>query len=156
VENTLEKLRKKILIVDDDQSVSDTLKRILEAEGHCVDVAKTGGEAIEKSRNITYNLALLDVRLPDMEGTKLLSRIHQGKPRTRMIMITGYPSLENVVEALNQGADGYLIKPIDPAKLVRMIGEQLNHQEAEAKSVKIEKKLKEVKQTQSLLKFYGD
>ena len=128
--SAMEMLRKQILVVDDDKSIRDSLKQILELEGYCVDIAETGGEAIEKSRNVTYNLALLDIRLPDMEGTKLLSRLHQGEPRTRMIMITGYPSLENIVNSLNQGADGYLSKPVNPVKLMRMIKEQLKHQEA--------------------------
>ena len=120
-----------ILVVDDDKSILESLKLILQAEGYIVDTAETGAQAMEKSRNRYYNLALLDIRLPDMQGTELLTRMDMGVPRTRAIMITGYPSLDSTVESLNLGADGYLIKPIEPEKLLKIIEEKLKEQEEE-------------------------
>jgi len=63
-----------------------------------------------------------------MEGTKLLTTIHETLPKMRKIMITGYPSLENAVEALNLGADAYIIKPVKPEKLLALIEEKLEEQ----------------------------
>ena len=127
----IENNRKKILIVDDDRAILGSLESILQSEGYTVETAETGGEAIEKSRTHRYNLALLDIRLPDMEGTQLLTKMFFGTPRMRTIMITGFPTLEDAVESLNSGADGYMAKPIDPRKLLKVIEEKLGEQEIE-------------------------
>jgi len=121
--------KKNILVVDDDKSVLGSLKDILQSEGFSVDVAETGREAIEKSEARFYNLALLDIKLPDMEGTKLLIKLHRDTPQTIKIMITGYPSLENAVEALNLGADAYIMKPVNPERLLKVVDEKLKEQE---------------------------
>jgi len=120
--------KKSILIVDDDRTILQTLKAILESRGYISDTAETGGEAIEKSKAKLFDLALLDIKLPDMEGTKLLTMMHENLPKTVKIMITGYPSLENAVEALNHEADAYVMKPFEPEKLLALIEEKLEEQ----------------------------
>jgi DNA-binding NtrC family response regulator len=124
----LTKAKPRILVVEDDDNIRETLSKILEQQGYEVDTAKTGQEAIEKSLAKFYNLALFDIKLPDMEGTKLLTAINETLPRMRKIMVTGYPSLENAVESLNKGADAYIIKPVKPEKLLTLIKEQLEQQ----------------------------
>jgi DNA-binding response OmpR family regulator len=104
--------KKSILIVDDDKAVLGVIKDILELQGYRVDTAETGQEALEKTKTRYYNLALLDIKLPDIEGTQLLTKMHRDIPKMMKIMITGYASLENAVESLNLGADAYLMKPI--------------------------------------------
>jgi DNA-binding NtrC family response regulator len=123
----------RILIVDDDESIRKVLKTILEEEGYWVDTAANGKEAIRKSHRKFYNLALIDIRLPDMEGTKLLKRIKETVPKMRKIIITGYPSIQNAIEAVNQGADGYIVKPFDMPNVLATIKEQLKKQEEEKK-----------------------
>ena len=123
----------RILIVDDDQNIRKTMLMILEDEGYKVDLASTGKEGLQKSNEKTYNIALLDIRLPDMEGVELLKLMKINVPRTRKIMVTGYPSTQNAVDALNQNADAYLIKPVDIEKLLETIKEQLQLQEEERK-----------------------
>ena len=118
----------KILVVDDDENIRNTMKVILEDEGFIVDLAATGKEAIQKTENTSYNLALLDIRLPDMEGVELLKLMKDRVPRTRKIMVTGYPSMQNAVTALNKNADAYLIKPINVEKLLNTVKEQLQLQ----------------------------
>jgi len=118
-----------ILIVDDDRTILQTLKAILESKGYITDTAETGGEAIEKSESKFFNLALLDVRLPDMEGTKLLTEMKDTHPTMVKIMITGHASLENAVESLNLGAHAYLMKPVKPEELLKTIEEKLKAQE---------------------------
>jgi len=117
-----------ILIVEDDTNIRETLNTILQQKGYNTDTARNGQEAIQKSKARFFNLALLDIKLPDMEGTKLLTTMHENLPKMRKIMITGYPSLENAVEALNHGADAYIIKPVPPEKLLALIEEKLEEQ----------------------------
>ena len=114
-----------ILIVDDSEDILETLRAILDEKGYDVDTAESGGEAIEKSRKNFYNLALLDIRLPDMEGTQLLTGMKETRPKMVKIMITGYASLENAAEALNLGADAYITKPVNPENLLKVIDEKL-------------------------------
>jgi two-component system response regulator HydG len=117
-----------ILIVEDDANIRKTLSSILQQKGYKTDAAKDGQEAIQKSKTKFFNMVLLDIKLPDMEGTKLLTTMHKDQPKMMKIMITGYPSLENAVEALNLGADAYIIKPVKPEKLLALIKEKLDEQ----------------------------
>jgi DNA-binding NtrC family response regulator len=123
----------RILIVDDDDTIRSTMKAILEDEGYEVDLAASGKEGVQKAKETSYNIALLDIRLPDMEGVELLKLMKPAVPRTRKIMVTGYPSTQNAIEALNKNADAYLIKPVDIEKLLTTIKEQLKLQEEEKK-----------------------
>lgn len=109
------------------------MKAILEEEGYTVDLAASGKEGIQKTNEQTYNIALLDIRLPDMEGVQLLKLMKDNIPKTRKIMVTGYPSTQNAIEALNKNADAYLIKPVDIEKLLGTIKDQLRLQEEEKK-----------------------
>ncbi len=123
----------RILIVDDDASIRATFSAILEEEGYVVDTAENGEEAIKKSNSQFFNLALIDIRLPDMEGTRLLTALKQGVPSMIKIIVTGYPSLGNCAEALNQGADGYLFKPVDLKTLLKTIKAHLEKQREASK-----------------------
>jgi len=120
--------RKKILIVDDDKDILDSLKAFLELKGYNVDTAENGAEAIEKSKAELFNLALLDIKLPDMEGTELLTKMHGTIPRMMKIMLTGHATLKNAVTSLNLGADAYLLKPVNPKDLLRVVEEKLREQ----------------------------
>ena len=121
----------RIIIVDDDENIRKTMKAILEDEGYIVDLAINGNEAIEMTQERAYNIALLDIRLPDMEGVELLKLIKDNVPRTRKIMVTGYPSMQNAITALNKNADAYLVKPVNVEKLLDTVREQLRLQEEE-------------------------
>ena len=125
--------RPRILIVDDDESIRKVLVAVLEENEYVVDSAKDGKEAIEKTSRGFYNLALVDIRLPDSEGTKLIAKMKETTPRMRKIIITGYPSLQNAVDALNKGADAYIMKPFDMDKVLQTIKEQLEKQQEEKK-----------------------
>src|SRR5674476_767735 len=101
--------KKTILVVDDDKSILRTFTRILQKSGYEIDVAETGKEAMEKTESRHYDLALVDIRLPDMDGTDLLAKLKKQLQHTVKIMITGFPSLETGVKALDEGADAYLV-----------------------------------------------
>jgi len=123
--------RRRILIVDDDPTIRRTMAVILQHEGYMVDTAENGEQAIAKSEENFYNLALIDVRLPDIEGTKLLSLLRETYPRMVKIIMTGFPVLDNAVEAINRGVDGYLTKPMSTEKLLKMVRDHLAKQEKE-------------------------
>jgi len=121
----------KILVVDDDENIRKVLQTILEDEGYMVDIAENGEKAIDKTKSDFYNLALIDVRLPDMEGTELLSKMRDTTPKMRKVIITGYPTLQNAIAAVNKGADAYIVKPFEVEKVLQTIKEQLKKQEEE-------------------------
>ena len=118
----------RILIIDDDENIRKVLQTILEDEGYVTDSAETAQKAIQKSEQAFYNLALIDVRLPDMEGIELLSKLRETKPKMRKIIVTGYPTLQNAVGAVNKGADAYVMKPFDVEKILLTIEEQIAKQ----------------------------
>ncbi len=118
----------RILIVDDDESIRKALSAVLEDIGYVVDTAQCGSEAIEKSKTSFYNLALIDIRLPDMEGTRLLKALNDTVPPMIKIIVTGYPSLANAVEAVNKGADAYILKPLVMDDVLKTIRDHLKKQ----------------------------
>ena len=121
--------QKTILVVDDDKSILRTFTRILQKNGYDIDTAETGKEAMEKAENRQYDLALVDIRLPDMDGTDLLAKLKKPLQNTVKIMITGFPSLETGVKALDEGADAYLVKPVKPQELLVLLEEKLKNRE---------------------------
>lgn len=123
--------RKSILIVDDTTSILEGLKPIFQGESFDVETAETGCEAIAKCKSRLFNIMLLDIRLPDMNGIDLLVKTRELQPNAIKIMVTGFPSLDNTMESLNLGAHAYIIKPIDPEKLLKIIEEKRREKEEE-------------------------
>lgn len=119
----------RILLIDDDENIRETLTLLLQDEGYIVDKAGTGQEAIEKSNKNFYNLAIIDWRLPDIEGTKLLSALKKTTPNMIKIMLTGFPSIQNAVESVNNCADAFFVKPVDISMLLKKINELINHRQ---------------------------
>jgi len=110
-----------VLIVDDDPKMRELLTSILENASYIVETASDGKEAIKACKKFPVDVALIDVELPDMKGTELLSALKALQPKMVRIIITGYPSIENAVTAVNEKADGYILKPFDPADLLEKI-----------------------------------
>ena len=119
----------KILIVDDDADLRETLNDILVQEGYKTTTTQTGKEAIKVSKKEAFNVAIIDIKLPDIKGTNLLNTLKKLNPHLIGIIITGYPSLENAVQSLNSGADGYIVKPFKPFRLLEQIKEQLERRQ---------------------------
>ncbi len=121
----------RILIIDDDENIRRVLETILTDEGYNVECADTATRGIEKSENAFFNIALVDVRLPDMEGIELLPKLRSTKPKMRKIIVTGYPTLQNAISAVNNGANAYVMKPFDVEKILNTIKDQLQKQKEE-------------------------
>jgi DNA-binding NtrC family response regulator len=124
--------KKRILVIDDDADLRESITILLNRAGFVVDAVENGEEAIEKSKLNSYNVALIDIVLPDINGIDLLKKLKEINHSIRNIIITGFASLGNAVKALNLGADSYLIKPIASETLLDSIQKQLKDQEDEA------------------------
>ena len=114
-----------ILVVDFDDSTRRTFKRILSKQGFSVDEAKEGEEAIKKLKINHYDAVLLSFQLPDMQGIDLLFFLEKSIPNAQRIIVTGFPSLSNTIQALEAGAEAYFVKPVNPSNLVLVIEEKL-------------------------------
>lgn len=121
-----------VLLVDDDVTLLETMKIILEGKGYHVDTSSTGEDALERLRERYYDVVVLDIVLPDLSGIDLLKSLEtQRIPKVRKIILTGHATLENAVQAINLGADAYLIKPVAPEELIRTIADQIEKQNQE-------------------------
>ncbi len=108
---------KNILVVDDEVSVNNNIRKILGKKGFEVDQAMSKEDALEMINQQTYKLVLLDLRMPGVSGLELLKAISQVQPHARVIIITGYASIETAIETARIGAVDYLPKPFTPDEL---------------------------------------
>jgi len=111
----------RILVVDDEMVVRDSLKEWLQDEGFRVDMAESGDEALKMMGEENYNLLLLDIKMPGMDGVEVLKRSKDMRPELPVVMMTAYATVETAVEAMKIGALDYLMKPFDPDSLVPLI-----------------------------------
>jgi signal transduction histidine kinase len=118
--------KESILIVDDDASICATLARILVRKGYETDTAATGRKALEKIRGRSFNLTLLDIRLPDVVGMDLLRRLRESQPDMAVILVTAYASIQTATQALKEGAAAYIIKPVDTDEMLAAIRQALD------------------------------
>ena len=124
-------LKERLLIVDDDLDFLDLVSTLLRGEGYEVDTAKSGKEGLEKCIENFYSLILIDIKLPDFDGIEFMTRIGDTDPKMRKVIITGYPTLESARQALNLGADAYLVKPVKAEELLETVRKQLLERDRE-------------------------
>ena len=110
-------MTERILIIDDEPYILITLEEILRQEGYQTESAQSGKAALEKLRHRSYDLAIIDQRLPDMAGLDILAEIQRTRPSAAAILLTGHASLDAAIEALRRGASDYLLKPCHPEEL---------------------------------------
>ena len=123
--------KESILVVDDDEITCRSLELVFKRKGFESEIARTGSEAIEKVRDRFFNVALLDIKLPDMEGTELVQTLKEIHPLMSVIMVTGYASMESAAKAMNEGATGYICKPLDMDELFAYVEKALEKQKLE-------------------------
>ncbi len=115
----------KILVVDDEEDVRETLRLQLEAENYNVIEAGDGEEAInilKSGDNLTNcGLILCDIRMPKVNGIEYIDYLKKEAPGIPIVVITGYPDTEMAVALLNKGVDGYLVKPVDSERLMKLV-----------------------------------
>ncbi len=108
----------RVLIVDDEEKFADYLNKRLSNRDYTVSVALSGEEALEKIKDHKFDVVILDVLMPGMDGIETLRSIKKIKPLTEVIMLTGHASVESGVEGMKLGAYDYLMKPCDIDELV--------------------------------------
>jgi DNA-binding NtrC family response regulator len=124
IEKMLE-TKKTILVVDDDQSILRVFTRVLERKGFFVTTVENGTDAINQVLRKHFDAALIDVRLPDMEGTAILPRIQETSPKTVKIVFTGSPDLESLGDGQRKDMDAFFTKPVQPEFLLAFLDEKL-------------------------------
>ena len=120
-------MTERILVVDDEQIIRETLSFVLKKEGYRVEEARNGAEALEKQENSPFDVVITDIEMPEMRGTELLEHITRRTPESFVIIITAFGSLETAIQALRQGAYDYILKPIDFDDLLHRIKKLLSH-----------------------------
>jgi len=114
-----------ILLVDDDVIQLQTFKKILEVSGYIVHEFETGGEALKFAGEERFGLAVLDIKLPDIRGDDVAKKLRETDPEIPIVLITGYPSMQSCIDALELGIEEILLKPIEGDELVRVAQEAL-------------------------------
>lgn len=115
----------KILVIDDDTSILRGFSRIFKRVEYDCSTVETGQEAIEKVKSQQVQVALLDVKLPDINGVDLVPILKKLAPKMIILIFTGYPTMEDGITAMDRGADAYLGKSIKPQMLLEIINEKM-------------------------------
>ncbi|MCA1988180.1 MAG: sigma-54 dependent transcriptional regulator [Desulfarculus sp.] len=113
--------RLRVLLVDDELAMRESLAAWLRQDGHQVTKAAGGLEALAELERQEFDLALVDIKMPGMDGLELLRRVKDAHPDTLVVIITAYGSIESAVEAMKAGASDYLLKPFDPEHLMLLL-----------------------------------
>jgi DNA-binding NtrC family response regulator len=127
----------KLLIVDDELSVRDSLGKWFREEGYEIGTAENASDALTRIAENKWDLALLDIKMRGTDGIELQRRLHELDPTLIVIMMTGYASVETAVTALKNGAYDYVSKPLDPDELAHLVKKALAHRRAEQENVRL-------------------
>lgn len=113
--------KNRILVVDDEDALRTVLSSELEGEGYIVQMAGDGDEAIKILEKNTFDLILLDIKMPTVDGFEVLKYVKQHTPATKVIMLTGFADLKNAIESKKLGAEDFVSKPYDLVDLLTTV-----------------------------------
>jgi DNA-binding NtrC family response regulator len=133
-----------ILIVDDEFSVRDSLRIWFTKQGYRTEAAKDASEALLRLEESPWDLVILDIKMPGMDGLELQRRIREIDPGIIVIMITAYASVETAVKTLKEGAYDYVTKPVDPDELNHLVERALTQRQLETENVQLREKIEEL------------
>jgi nitrogen regulation protein NR(I) len=111
----------RILLIEDDSGITNTLQRVLAAEGHEVAIEKRGDDGLARAIKDPFNLVITDLKLPGLNGLELVRQLHAAKPRLPIILVTAFGTTETAIEAMKVGAYDYLLKPFDIPQLIELV-----------------------------------
>jgi DNA-binding NtrC family response regulator len=140
-----------ILVVDDETAVRDSLCSWFEKDGYRVDTAADGIEALRKLSERSWEVILVDLKMPNIDGMELQRRIRKVDPDSVVIIITAYATVETAVEALKQGAFDYVMKPIDPDDLSRIVRNAIEHRRLKKENVQLRHTIEELTSVTDLI-----
>lgn len=133
----------KILLVDDDEDIREILGVILGKNGYQITMVESGAMAIEAVKNEPFNLAIIDLNLPDLTGLEVSKKINEINEDIITIIITGFASLETAVEAMNAGAYSYIVKPFNIDAVVTTAKQAIEKQRLSVENKHLAQELKE-------------
>ena len=134
----------KLLIVDDELSVRDSLGKWFREEGYEIGTAESASDALTRMAETKWDLALLDIKMRGTDGIELQRRLHEMDPELIVIMMTGYASVETAVTALKNGAYDYVSKPLDPDEIAHLVKRALAHRRAEKENLRLRETVAEI------------
>jgi len=137
----VEKIR--ILVVDDEPSVRESLQDWLLEDGYEVGLAENGFQALEMAKGRSWNVVLLDLKMPGMDGLTALTKIKEIAPKTELIIMTAFATIETAIQSIKSGAHEYIVKPIDPEELSHKIRNIIGPQELLQENLLLKKQLQE-------------
>lgn len=122
-------LRRNVLVVDDEEVVRRSFSRSLEGVRCDVEAVPDGSEALRAMERDAFDLVMLDLRMPGMDGMTVLKTIKEKWPESEVVVVTGYPSIESAKEAIRLGASDYLAKPVGPEEVIKAACSAMLHKE---------------------------
>jgi len=136
--------QRKILIVDDELSVRKSLEEWFLEDGFAVETAEDGNAALTKMHSGPYDIIVVDLKMPGMDGITLQKRVREIDPKAALVILTAYASVDTAVEALKLGAFDYVTKPVDPDELSNLVRNALRQRELEEENVRLKEKVSEL------------
>ncbi len=115
----------RILVVDDEPKICHLIEQILKLEGYQVDISFSGVEALQMIERYNYQMLLTDLKMPGIDGLELIQKSKELNPEIRVIMVTGYATVETAVQSLRHGVDDYIKKPFNISKLKKVLRQTL-------------------------------
>ena len=131
----------KILVIDDERSIRNTLKEILEFEKHQVTLAENGKQGLEVAQNGVFDLIFSDIKMPEMDGIELLGNLTEQNIEAPIVMISGHGNIETAVECIKKGAFDFIVKPIDLNRLLITVRNALERNTLVAETKTLKKKV---------------
>jgi len=141
----------RILVVDDEPSMRESLNDWLKEDGYRVGLAASGQEAIDMARKDPWDVILLDLKMPGMDGLRALKGLKEVRPDAEVLMMTAYATVETAVQAMKEGAFDYLVKPFDPNEVEVQIKKILAHKELVLENILLRRKLEETYQFDEII-----
>ena len=138
------KTKGRILIVDDELVVRDSLSKWFASEGYTARPTAGGREALALLQQAEFDIALIDIKMPGMDGMELQVRLKEADPELTVIIMTGYASVDTAVQALKRGAYDYITKPVDPDELSHLVSNALEHKRARREVARLRENLQEI------------
>ena len=141
----------KILIVDDELIMRESLAGWLERDGHIVQTAASGEEALEKVRETHFDILLVDIKMEGISGLEVLRHVKESDPDVEVVMITAYGSIPSAIEAMKDGAFDYMLKPFDPNELGVLIEKIIQHQDQKRENIYLKEQYKDRTRFESMI-----
>lgn len=152
----MEERKPQLLVIDDELGMREGIRRIFTLEGYAVTVAENGSEGIARGMENEFDVALIDLKMPDMDGVTVLRRLRESYPDTEYLMITAFAGIDTAVEATRHGAYSYIPKPFTPDQIVfevnRALGKRRLTLETRELRAEQERRLLEISQEKSRLR----